>query len=153
MGMSVSLVIDSRRWQVDASWGEVTGNGFLTTHDPGGDILYGAGLAVHPRARGRGVARALYGERERLLGRLDATRIRVGARIPGYGLVAHRMTAATYVDEVVHGERTDPTLSFQLHMGFRFVVLVPGYLPMDRESLGYGAVVEWPWEISEAVSG
>lgn len=144
LGMAVSLVVDSGRWAPTAPWAEVTGQGRLTTHDPSGDILYGAGLAVHPRARGHGVARALYRERERLLEDLSANRIRVGARIPGYARVAHRMTAEAYVDEVLREERTDPTLSFQLHMGFGFVALAAGYLPLDVESRGYAAIVEWP---------
>ena len=143
MGMAVSLVVDSGRWPPGARWREVTDRGRLTTHDPGGDILYGAGLAVHPRTRGRGMARALYAAREALLERLDLDVIRAGARIPGYGAVADRMSAEEYVREVVEGLRSDPTLSFQLGMGFQVVEVVSDYLATDRESRGWAAIIEW----------
>lgn len=144
MGMSVSLVVDSRDWDPTADWHAVTGNGSLSTHDPErGDTLYAAGVAVHPAARGRGVARALYLAREALLTRMGLSRIRAGARIPGYGRVAATMTPEEYVREVAAGRRHDPTLSFQLHLGFRVVALARGYLPFDGESRGHAAIVEW----------
>ncbi len=143
LGMATSLLLDSGTFRPEAPWIEVTGAGSLTPHQPRGDLLYGAGLAVHPRARGRGIARMIYRAREALLERLGLFRIRVAARIPGYGRVADRMSPEDYVREVVKGDRTDPTLSFQLHMGFHFVTVARDYLPIDRESLGHAAVVEW----------
>lgn len=143
LGMVVSLVVDAASWPPDASWHDVTGGGRLGTHDPAGDTLYGAGLAVHPDARGRGVARLLYHAREALLERMDLARIRAGARIPGYGEVADRMPPERYVDEVLRGALRDPTLSFHLHMGFRVVAVARDYLPEDRDSRGHAAVVEW----------
>lgn len=144
IGMSVSLVVDSRDWDPTADWHAVTGNGSLSTHDPEhGDTLYAAGVAVHPAARGRGVARVLYLAREELLERMGLSRIRAGARIPGYGRVAATMSPEEYVRDVVAGQRHDPTLSFQLHLGFEVVALARGYLPFDRESRGHAAIVEW----------
>lgn len=143
LGMVVSLVIADRNWPLCAPWREITDRGRLTTHDPAGDVLYGAGIAVPAGARGRGVGTALYGAREALLRRLDLERIRAGARIPGYREVADRRTPEEYVAEVVAGERTDPTLSFQLARGFRVVAVARDYLLTDRESLGNAAIVEW----------
>jgi len=143
VGMAVSLVIDSDRWHPRTPWREITDRGRLTTHDPEGDILYGAGLAVHPGARGRGVARALYAAREALAGQLGTRVIRAGARIPGYGAVAESMSAEEYVRDVVEGVRRDPTLSFQLRMGFKVVDLAPDYLATDEESRRWAAIIEW----------
>lgn len=144
VGMAVSLVIRNEDWPLGTPWARITGDGRLTTHDPRrGDTLYGAGVAVHPEARGRGVARLLYAAREALLQRMGLERIRAAARIPGYAAVADTMDAERYVAEVVRGERRDPTLSFQLHMGFRVMAVVPDYLPEDRASQGWAAVVEW----------
>ena len=144
LGMGVSLVVDSRVWKPTARWHAVTGDGTLSTHDAeAGDTLYAAGVAVHPAARGHGVARALYRAREDLLERMGLTRIRAGARIPGYWRVADTMEPEEYVHEVVAGERHDPTLSFQLHLGFQVVAVARDYLPVDRESRGHAAIVDW----------
>jgi GNAT superfamily N-acetyltransferase len=143
LGMAVSLVMDSARWPPRTPWREVTDRGRLTTHDPSGDLLYGAGLAVHPEARGRGAARALYAAREALVERLGIEVIRAGARIPGYGAVADSMSAEEYVRDVVEGLRRDPTLSFQLRMGFRVVDIAPDYLVTDEASRRWAAIIEW----------
>jgi GNAT superfamily N-acetyltransferase len=144
LGFAVTLIIDSSRFSLQASWDEITADGRLTTHEPrAGDTLYGAGIAVHPHARGRGIGRRLYGAREALTERLGLARIRAGARIPGYRQVSRIMDPFHYVHEVAEGIRRDPTLSFQLHMGFQVLGVALDYLPLDRESLGHAAVVEW----------
>lgn len=143
LGMAVSLILRSTDWPVDANWDELTGHGRLDSHTPDGDLLYAAGIAVHPRARRRGVGSRLYRAREALLQRRGLAAIRAGARIPGYHRVADDMSPEAYVADVVRGERTDPTLSFQLARGFRVIGVARGYLDADLESRGVAAVVEW----------
>jgi GNAT superfamily N-acetyltransferase len=143
VGMAVSLVLPAARWPRTAPWREVTAKGTLATHDPDGDLLYGAGVAVSPEARGMGVARALYRAREQLLERLRLQCIRAGARIPGYRRVADTMTPEAYVERVVKGQFVDPTLSFQLHMGFRVTAVARRYLLSDQASQTHAAIVEW----------
>ena len=53
------------------------------------------------------------------------------------------MSAEEYVKRVINGELKDPTLSFQLKEGFSVMAVVPDYLPHDKESLGYAAIIEW----------
>jgi hypothetical protein len=53
------------------------------------------------------------------------------------------MSADEYVSWVVRGDLRDPTLSFQLHRGFRVLSVVSRYLSHDPESQGYAAVIEW----------
>jgi ribosomal protein S18 acetylase RimI-like enzyme len=143
LGMAVSLVVEIGRWPLEVPWREVTDHGRLSTHDPSGDTLYAAGVAVDPTARGRGIGKAIYRARETLALEMRLARIRAGARIPGYAAVADRMSPEAYVEEVLKGLRKDPTLSFQLSRGFQFLGMAPGYLRTDRASRGYAAVVEW----------
>jgi hypothetical protein len=70
-------------------------------------------------------------------------RIRAGGRLRGYHRHAATMSAREYVDAVVKGTLSDPTLSFQLAQGFRVLGVVKHYLEPDPESLGYAAVIEW----------
>lgn len=143
LGMAISLVVEADRYPLEVPWRVITGNGRLSTHTRSGETLYAAGVAVDPRARGRGIGSALYRAREALLQELGLARIRAGARIPGYGAVMDQMSPEAYVEEVVAGLRQDPTLSFQLSQGFRVLAVAPGYLRTDRASRGFAAVVEW----------
>jgi ribosomal protein S18 acetylase RimI-like enzyme len=143
LGMAVSLVVAADEWPLEVPWRVITDHGRLTTHSVAGDTLYAAGVAVDPAARGLGVGSALYRGREALALELGLRRIRAGARIPGYGPLADRMSPEAYVEEVVRGLRKDPTLSFQLAKGFQVLGVAPGYLRTDLESRGYAAVVEW----------
>lgn len=144
LGLAASLIILWEDYDIHGSWWEFTGNGLFTNHDPvNGHTLYGAGVMVKPDAQGRGVGSALYEARRELATRLGLSRIRSGARLPGYHRHAQRMSAQEYVDRVVAGELDDPNINFQLKHGFRVLKVVPHYLPEDPESLGYAAVLEW----------
>jgi GNAT superfamily N-acetyltransferase len=98
---------------------------------------------VHPLYQGLGIGKQLYRWRRELVRRLGLLRIRAGARLRGYSRYADRMSAEDYVREVVSGELSDPTLSFQLRQGFHVLAVVGNYLRNDPASLGWAAVIEW----------
>ncbi|MGE0712638.1 MAG: GNAT family N-acetyltransferase [Planctomycetota bacterium] len=143
LGMAASLIVNWNDYHFEASWGEVTGGGFLTTHDPSGRTLYGADLMVHPNTRGRGIGRMIYAARRDLAIRKKLLRIRAGARLRGYHAYADRLTPEEYAIKVVQGELHDPTVSFQLRRGFHVIAVVRDYNPGDAESLGHAALIEW----------
>lgn len=143
VGMAVSLLVDKEAWPPGTPWRLITDHGRLSTHDPSGDLLYAAGVAVDPSIQGRGIGTAIYRGREALVDEMGLRGIRAGARIPGYGEVAHRMTPEAYIREVARGLRTDPTLSFQLARGFRVTGVARNYLLADEESGRAAAIVEW----------
>lgn len=142
--MSASLIVMWDDYDFGDSWRDFTDGGWFTNHDPdNGRTLYGAEIMVDPRFQGLGVGSALYAAREALVRRLGLMRIRAGARLAGYHLFADRMSAADYVRAVERGELGDPTLSFQLGLGFTVIGVVSGYLRFDPESLGWAAIIEW----------
>lgn len=124
------------------TWAEIADDGFISTHDPTGDSLYGIDLCVSPVVRGRGVAKALYDARKSLVVELGLKRFLAGARVPGYHTVAERMSCEEYVDAVVRGEMNDLVLSFMLKQGLRPVQVIPGYID-DAESLDHAVLVSW----------
>lgn len=142
LGMAASLVINWDDYDVEHGWRDFTDRGLFTNHDPEGHTLYGAEVMVDPDLQGRGVGGLLYDARDELVGRLGLWRIRAGARLRGYHAYANLIDPERYVEKVVDGEIRDPTLSFQLHRGFRVLSVVSGYLANDPESLGYAAVIE-----------
>jgi GNAT superfamily N-acetyltransferase len=144
VGMSASLVVLWDDYDTGTAWRDFTAAGMFTNHDPvHGRTLYGAEVMVHPAYQGRGVGSLIYEARRDLARRLGVLRIRAGARLRGYHRHAATLSPQAYVDRVVAGELRDPTLSFQLHRGFRVLAVVSGYLRDDPESLGHAAVIEW----------
>lgn len=143
VGMCASLVI---RWSAEyrfARYEDMTADLTFDNHDPDGDTLYGAEVMVDPRRRGLGIGKKLYAARRTLARRLGVACIRAGARLPSYRTHSKEMSAREYVDRVARGELGDPTLSFQIKQGFEVVGVIPGYMPGDRQSHGYAALIEW----------
>lgn len=125
------------------SFAEIMGGGFLTAHDPEGSWLYGADLGVHPDFRRRGIARALYAARHRLVRERGLLgQVTVGL-LSGYGSMSEEVPARTYFHQVVTGVRTDPTLSVQLRLGFEPRAILSGYVD-DPVCRGYGVFLVLP---------
>jgi predicted metalloendopeptidase len=67
------------------SFADVLDGGWLTSHDPEGDWLYGADVGTHPEYRRRGIARGLYAGRQDTVTRLGLLgQVTVGM-LRGYG--------------------------------------------------------------------
>lgn len=142
-GMAASLIVDWEDYNADVNWMGMTAGGYFTNHNPEGRTLYAAEVIVDPEMQGRGIGKKIYAARRELCRRLKLRRIRAGARLCGYHRYADELSAEQYVEKVVHGELTDPTLSFQLKQGFHVLAITTNYLPHDKPSLGYAALIEW----------
>lgn len=120
----------------------ITGEHQCGNHDPNGGWYYGTDISVHPDHRGKGIGSLLYEARKDLVRRHGKRGIIAGASLPGYFEHKGSMSAATYVDSVVAGDLTDPTLSFQLSRGFEVRGLLEGYLE-DEADDGWAALIVW----------
>jgi predicted amidohydrolase/ribosomal protein S18 acetylase RimI-like enzyme len=141
VGYAMSLIValdDDSPWY---SYTEITGDGTFGTHDPAGDTLYGADIAVHPDFRGRGIAGKLYEGRLAIMRRFDLRRMVAGGRIPGYRDHAGRMSAEEYIDRVTRGELKDPALSAHLKAGYRVLGVHMAYLH-DAQSVNYATLLQ-----------
>ena len=140
---SSSLILDSKEWRDRHSFEEVCPRGFLSTHDPEGNLLYGLDIVVSPKARGMRLARRIYEARMQLVQELELRKIVIAGRIPGYDEHASEMSAREYVRKVVAKELADPVLTAQLANGFVIRTVLSKYLPRDRESRGHAVLMEW----------
>lgn len=113
---------------VTHTFGEIIQGGWLTSHEPDGDWLYGADVGVDPAYRGRGLATALYAARQELVWRLGLKGQVTGGMLQGYGAVKHQMSIEDYYAGVVAGRIKDATLSMQLGVGFEPRGLLKNYL-------------------------
>ena len=121
----------------------ICANTYYTNHDPDGAYYYGADISVHPAYQGRGIGRRLYAARMDLVRRANRRGIVGGGLIPGYAAYKGRLSVAEYVDRVVAGELRDPTLSFQLRIGFVVRGLIEDYIE-DSASDNWSTLIEWP---------
>ena len=140
---AISLIVDYRRWGDRHTYDAITGNGYLTTHDPSGDTLYGVDVFVHPDYRGLRLGRRLYDARKELCENLNLRAIVAGGRIPGYREYRDQMAPREYVERVKSGEIYDRVLSFQLANDFHVRKVISNYLPSDRASQAYATLLEW----------
>jgi GNAT superfamily N-acetyltransferase len=113
---------------VSHTFADIIQGGWLTSHQPDGDWLYGADIGVHPDHRGRGLAQALYAARQELVWALGLKGQVAAGMLSAYGAVKDRMSAEEYYAGVVAGRINDPTLSMQRRVGFEFRGLLKDYL-------------------------
>ncbi|MCC5857057.1 MAG: GNAT family N-acetyltransferase [Ectothiorhodospiraceae bacterium] len=140
---ALTIVVDYRRFGDKHTYDQITGNGYFTTHDPNGDVLYGVDVFVSPRYSGMRLGRRLYDARKELCRNLNLRCIIAGGRIPGYRDYAGEMTPEQYIELVKRHEIYDPILSFQLANDFHVRRVITDYLPDDRESRAFATLVQW----------
>jgi GNAT superfamily N-acetyltransferase len=122
---------------------EILDDGWLNTHDPQGDCLYGIDMGVHPEFRGRGIARALYIARQQTVHSLGLRGQYTVGMPSGYGKLKDSLSAEEYYRKLQDGEISDPTVSAQQKIGFELRGLIPNYLD-DPVCDGYGIALELP---------
>jgi GNAT superfamily N-acetyltransferase len=122
------------------TFADIIQGGWLTSHEPDGDWLYGADIGVHPEYRGRGLAQALYAARQELVWALGLKGQVTAGMLSGYGAVKDRISAEAYYEGLVAGRINDPTLSVQQRIGFEFRGLLKDYL-IDPVCDNYGALI------------
>ena len=128
VGATATLRLHFDPAHVEHTFAEIIQGGWLTSHDPSGDWLYGADISTHPEYRGRGIARALYAARQELVWRLGLKGQVTAGMLAGYGAAKTTMPVETYYAGVLSGEIRDPTLSMQIATGFEPRGLLPNYL-------------------------
>ncbi len=138
-----SLIVDYDKFGDHHTYDEITGDAYLTTHDPMGDVLYGAEVVVHPQYQGMRLGRRLYEARKELCQNLNLKSIVAGGRIPNYKIHAKEMSPQKYIELVKKKEFYDPILTFQLSNDFEVKRVLSDYLPEDKESKGYATLLEW----------
>lgn len=142
VGQGAGIYLDFNFDDPQHTIAEITGEHQCGNHDPDGAWYYGTDISVHPDFRGRGIGGKLYEARKDLVRREGRRGIIAGGSLPGYFHYKDEMTAAEYVEKVVAGELTDPTLSFQLANGFEVRGMLENYLE-DEADDGWAALIVW----------
>lgn len=138
-----SVIVDYDKFGDLHNYEEITGDAYLSTHDPKGNVLYGVDVFVSPDYRNLRLGRRLYEARKELCRNLNLNSIMAGGRIPNYRNHAHEMTPYEYIEQVKSKDIYDPILSFQLSNGFEVKRLLKAYMPQDKDSRGYATLLQW----------
>lgn len=110
------------------TFSDVFDSGFLNTHQPEGDWLYGMDIGTHPDYRGLGIAKFLYDARQATVQKLRLKGQYTHGMLSGYGAMKDTMSAEEYYARLIQGKIKDPTVSMQMKNGFKPFGLVPGYV-------------------------
>lgn len=138
-----AVIVDYKQFGDEHTYDEITGNAYLTTHDPNGDVLYGVDVFADPEYRNMRLGRRLYEARKELCRNLNLRAIVAGGRIPNYTEYSGTLSPHQYIEAVKRKEIYDPILTFQLSNDFEVKRVLKAYLPEDKESKGYATLLEW----------
>jgi len=128
VGMTSSIRFNFDFDHVHHTFADMIQGGWLTSHQPNGQWLYGADIGTHPNFRRRGIARGLYAARQHTVHTLNLQgQVTVGM-MNGYATYQNQMTPETYFEKVRDGHITDPTVTAQMRMGFEIRALVKNYV-------------------------
>lgn len=141
-GSITGLIVQMKTVDLDHSWAEVTDNGYIRNHDPGGNTLYIVDIAVHPAYRQMGLGKWLMQTMYETAIMLGLERLVGGGRMAGYHRHADRLSPEQYLDAVVRGELDDPVISFMLRSGRMPAGVARDYLE-DEESCNCAAIMVW----------
>lgn len=119
---------------------DTVAGGWLTTHIPDGEWLYGIDVSVHPDYRGRGIARAFYRIRQQIAKELGCRGQLTVGMLNGYIHYKDTMSIDAYYEQVRTHKIFDPTVSVQEKVGFRIIGLMKDYLS-DPTCGNAGAVI------------
>lgn len=112
----------------------------LINHSPTGTVMYGIDISVHPNNRGQGIARKLYQTRIAECSQNGWTFGTV-CRIPGFADSGYP-DPKNYVERVISGSLTDPTLTPLIRIGLKVQGIIPEYM-VDQKSGNAGVILEW----------
>ena len=75
------------------TFNDVMDGGFLNTHEPNGEWLYGMDIGTHPDYRGKGIATWLYDARQEVVRKLGLKGQFTYGMLSGYGALSAKMSA------------------------------------------------------------
>ncbi len=143
VGAASFILLDGYDERRPASWEELTDNGWCTTHDPQGKILFGVDLTIKAGAPRYSLDEIALGAGQ-LCVRQRCPYLIFGARIPRYHRYAEEMSPQEYVQaRTKRGRYLDPELEIYSRVpGIEIGQPVVEYFK-DWESMNVGVMLIW----------
>lgn len=141
-GSMTGLVVALDPAHPQHTWAEITDEGYIRNHNPGGDTLYIVDISVSPMYRKLGLGKWMMQTMYELVVQLGLKRLAGGGRMSGYHREVERLTPEGYLEEVLSGRLKDPVITFLLRCGRTPVSVLRDYLD-DEESCNHAVLMEW----------
>ncbi|MBC8099963.1 MAG: GNAT family N-acetyltransferase [Armatimonadetes bacterium] len=125
------------------AWYDMIGDMTLSQHVPNGDWLYGVDFIVDPQVRRLGIGSKMYQARFDLVKRLNLRGMYAGGMLMGYQRYAHQMTVRDYGEAVISGRLEDPTVTMQMHRGFKPRAVIEAYTTETPACDNAAVLIEW----------
>lgn len=84
VGHAATFIIEEKEALKPHTYKAITGNGYITKHNPDGDFLYGMEVCVDPETRGLRIAQRMYNMRKKLCVDWELKGITFGGRMMNY---------------------------------------------------------------------
>jgi len=128
VGMTSSIRLDFGLDHLHHTFADIIQGGWLTSHQPDGEWLYGADIGIHPEYRRQGIARGLYQARHHTVHHFKLKgQVTVGM-MNGYQNYQSHLSPEAYFANVRDGQITDPTVTAQMRVGFELYSLIQDYV-------------------------
>jgi GNAT superfamily N-acetyltransferase len=127
---------------VPLTWYDAIGSMTLRNHWPSGEWLYGVDFVVDPSLRKMGIGSKMYAARFDLVRRLNLRGMYAGGMLMGYHRYEDTLTPTEYALKVMSGELQDPTVSMQMHRGFKPRAVIEDYTWV-KEAGNCAVLIEW----------
>lgn len=138
------------------TWDEITGDGFITTHEPNGNTLYVVSVGVETGSQGKGYGQQLVARQIELAKSLECKYIMLGARMPKFreyllGIDINPKTlseglliiqAQAYLElRRDDAQRQEPEIRFYERCGLKVLKLSDPNFGPDPESCNFGVIM------------
>lgn len=158
-GVTTSMRISFDLKQIDnyhKTWDEITGDGFITTHEPNGNTLYVVSVGVQRQSQGKGYGQLLVAKQFTLGKSLGCEYLMLGARLPkfseyltGQGVDPDDLAISELTQKALvylnlkrdDGQRQEPEIRFYERCGLKVLKLTDPDFGPDPESCNFGVIM------------
>ena len=138
------------------TWDEITGNGFIATHEPDGNTLYVVSVGVQNESQGKGYGRQLVTKQFELAKKLGCKYLMLGARLPKFkeslsdqGINPNSLSMTELIQKGQEyldskrddGSRLEPEIRFYEKCGLKVLKLTDPNFGPDPESCNFGVIM------------
>lgn len=159
VGVTTSMRINfesNEIYNYHKTWDEITGNGYITSHEPDGNTLYVVSVGVQTQSQGKGYGQTLVAKQFELAKSLGCKYLMLGARLPKFreyledkNIKPETLPQAESIKQAQiyldlrrdDNQRQEPEIRFYERCGLNVLKLTDPNFGPDPESCNFGVIM------------